>query len=215
MDWIEKASSEELLNNEINNNLNFRLKQIEIKEHQSYETIVSEFFMLLTLDGVTEIPTPNKQVLKQCLDEIAPYFEVVKLEQTGEQINSILIQHLKKEHSKMIRNKKVHGILADLFKREDKIKKVDYSNPISNYTIYKVLPNYFTEIRDLESDTLFKFLSSAFSNSKDLLFPPKNWRFSDNLKESLAIQYSIHQCKSFYLWVDDETDTVIYIHLKF
>lgn len=219
MDWLEKVSSKSVLSDKINEQGEFRFEQINTNPEQ-YETIVSDFFMLLHNEsrlgdgGVTHWPTPNDKVLKKVLEEVAPFFKTAKLEKTDKHVFSVFLQHPKDSSKKLIKNKIVHPVLHDIFKRERNIENPRF--PFPNNSVYKVNPEFYTKMQsDTEVDKLIDFFRDSMSKEKDFIFRPENWYLTDELKNSIALRYLVHRCTGLFLWVDDDTKYIFHIHLKF
>ncbi|SDZ66371.1 hypothetical protein SAMN05421736_12725 [Evansella caseinilytica] len=216
MQWLQ-PTSENLIEGYDEPQGKLSINRVESKQITS-NTIISDFFVMLNSfgePGVTPLPAPDEKVYHRIMEEIAPYFERILIIKINNKIIEVSLQHVKKEALTILNNKAVHPVLNEFFHGEADKSGYNLFGQVPNRSVYKVLPHFIDPLEDPEVQQLFDFLKEMFSLKKYIVFPPKYWSLSDELKQLQAIRFAAHYCQDVYLWVDNDTERIFEIQFKF
>lgn len=200
---------------------NVKFKQLDLSAHSFHFTVLSEFFLSMSVfchnPVYTNIPVFTSNTLfSQAVNEVSIHFDDVKLSYNSTVHVSLNLKQVKSNSAdylrRMVAQDKMNLIVRDLFVRDKMVEEP--SLQFGNNIYYQIDPSSVDELNCKEFDDVYSFLEKSYLQDEgSLTLTPFNWTFSDDLIHSPAVKYFAHHFKEMFLIVDPSNNRIRGIHL--
>lgn len=195
-----------------------RVERIESPESNEIST-VSQFFLSSILLGtddtfITGIPVPNKEILQQIIQEIAPHYEKVLLVYEDDKASNINLSTIKKSSKEKFLSQLSDNVGVSIF--SELYKAIDSSNPRQKKKLKyflinkeKIQPLFSNEVEEIANF----FYATYLKDSSFIPLVPYGWYVNNELQYSLFIRSFISYFEKVILVVDENDNKVYGIDL--
>lgn len=191
-----------------------RVERIESPESNEIST-VSLFFLSSILLGtddtfITGIPVPNKEILQQIIQEIAPHYEKVLLQYEDDKVSYINLSKVKKPSKEKFLSQLSDNVAVTIFSELYKERNLINSTFKKNIKYFLVKKDKIQPLLSKEVEEIAAFFFSTYLKKSNFLpLVPYGWYVNNELQNSPFIRSFIYYFEKVILVVD-ETDNKVY-----
>lgn len=149
----------------------------------------------------------DNRVDNQIIEEIIMHFDYRKIVLTNDFPSEIMLSKPNQESLSEIRSNHINPIIKDLF-ASNSVIPYEWRPPRS----YKIISEFVGRYEDVEFDKVLDCFKKT-AEGPIISFSLSSWTLEESLKDTFAIRYFAHKCKSVYLWID-ETHVITTIQLE-
>lgn len=222
--WLDDASKVENPKNSTSLMNKFktrrRIAHLDTSNYEYKFSVTSQFFLALALssekDTIITLSILQKDILKELMENIAVHFQEVKGIYINETLDSIILSHVNTKSSLLFNKNNeedlIHPIIKNLFFFANSSKDLKYE---VSKKLFKINKSRIDPFKTESFENTWRVIEKCFSDENELVIRPKHWVLDDELKNSIALRYFSTVASNVYLWVNEDTLDVLYLHLVF
>jgi len=223
MNWLTPVETSGLFTTKDGHDFNFpRIKKLNLDEvmQQGVFDTTTEFFLSLTASisepNQLNIPIPNNDTLNMLVERLGKHYTSVKVALLNSNPVTLtlveLIRNSEELLKEMVASNEIHPIVKDLYHTSNKAVT---PHEVTNKLVYKIEATKIEHCNDESFEPTWILLEVSYQCEGDLLLVPRKWYLTDDLRHSIALRYFSGKVKTAYLWVNSDTQEVLYLHIKF
>ncbi|MFD2116642.1 hypothetical protein ACFSTH_18785 [Paenibacillus yanchengensis] len=197
-----------------------KISTLDLSETKSIFSTLSQFYLSLSIlhgeSNTVFFSIPNENLYQTSLEHLGSHFENVKISRTKGNPDNLILKKIRRQSIQKLNEayeqSKIHPIILDLFFSQESLTNVA---DISNKKVYKIVSSQIVPYYSDDFTDTWNLITMSNQIEKELIITPNKWYLTDDLKNSLAIRYLSTHSKSLYLWVNPETNEVLYLDIKF
>lgn len=197
---------------------NIRVERIKPPESNEISTICQFFLSSILLGNddtfVTVIPVPNKEILQQIIQEIAPHYEKVLLQYEDDNVSCINLSKVKKSSKEKFLSQFSDNVAVTIFSELYKERNSSNSTLKKSLKYFLVNKEKIQPLLSKEVEEIATFFFSTYLNKSSFLpLIPYGWYVNNELQYSPFIRSFISYFEKVILIVDENDNKVYGIDL--
>ncbi|WP_066400259.1 hypothetical protein [Neobacillus mesonae] len=185
------------------------ISSVEINEMSPVCQFFASIDVILGIDFVTSLPTPNDYALETILNEVVPHYLDIKQIFIDGKLKEINVRGLKKESKRIVQDllsNDIYPVFPDLYRT----KNLNLATGPRELKYYLVNQEMIESLHIEETEKIRGFfMSSFFTERGSIMLQPTGWKLDDKLKDSVTIRTFSTFAKQIVLVVDHKDMSVV------